>query len=38
MHVRETRKPRLHRRRPPSRPLVWFLLTLTLAVALVRAG
>ena len=36
MHVRETRKPRFHRRqRAPSRTLAWFLLTTTLALALV---
>jgi Ca-activated chloride channel family protein len=35
MHQRETRKPRLYRRRRvPARPLVWLYLLLTLAVAL----
>lgn len=39
MHVRETRKPRLYRsRRAPPRPLVWFCLMLSLAVALVFAS
>ncbi|MFY2763259.1 marine proteobacterial sortase target protein [Arenimonas sp. MALMAid1274] len=39
MHVRETRKPRLYRiRRAPPRPVVWFCLMLSLAVALVFAS
>lgn len=38
MHQRETRKPRLFRsRRLPPRPVIWFYLWLSLAVALVFA-
>ncbi len=38
MHVRETRKPRFYRsQRVPPRPLLWFHLLMTLAVALVFA-